>query len=589
MQASDVAKLAVLARQLTDSKPRMLSSDDINLFSVACVEFARHYVTEYPGHLPDGRVPLSSVDVVKLRLCAASSTTAFADQLAPADFMSLRNAVLRKCVLLGLADKLQEQHRDGAEDAVCSTAAGATTGTNARLVDYVTAATGNGTKPLSELLRAMSGTANAQTVAASMRRIASGPAAQTHRQFLSSSSRRTLIAETRTSIAQRRPLKQARIVAEEVMPEQQLPVSVSEASSAAAALAADKPPASACLSKVPAVLGKADAELSRAAIIPRSMLAHRHAIRMVGDKLGAGTYGVVVVTAFPERTTFPAGKSFALAAKKSPLPPTPSTLRATFPVIGVAAPGGVLTTHAAVSALHRMAAGQLPVISVPHPREWPSVQCLLIEYQLLTELAHPNIVRCLSCIEDERGVPHMYLELCAGTLEALVREGLLTAVDRVRLAWHVVSAMAHVHDAGYLHYDLKMNNILVTMADGVWTAKVSDFGCARSVKKGNLRAAESDAGKFPEVAAALQIATAGSTAPNLHCITRASDVYIFGKRVLHELFKSTVFPRTPTGTLNPMMAARALCLDVNPSSRPQFGELRDLFYLYLQSASAAAL
>jgi serine/threonine protein kinase len=236
-----------------------------------------------------------------------------------------------------------------------------------------------------------------------------------------------------------------------------------------------------------------------------------------------------------------------------------------------------------------MAAGQIPVIAVLHPREWPSAQCLLLECQLLTELAHPNIVRCLSFVEDEHAVPHMYLELCAGTLEALVKEGHLSAVDRVRLAWHVVSAMAHVHDRGYLHYDLKMNNILVTMADGVWTVKVSDFGCARSVKKRNATATEADAGKFPEVAAALQIAKTESAAPDLRCITRASDVYIFGKRVLSELFRTKAFPSSATGAPHPMMAARALCGQKNPSSRPQFSELRELFYRYLKSAGAAAM
>ena len=149
--------------------------------------------------------------------------------------------------------------------------------------------------------------------------------------------------------------------------------------------------------------------------------------------------------------------------------------------------------------------------------------------------------------------------------------------------------MAHVHDRGYLHYDLKMDNILVTMADGVWTAKVSDFGCARSVKKRNATATEADAGKFPEVAAALQIAKTESAAPDLRCITRASGVYIFGKRVLSELFRTKAFPSSATRAPHPMMAARALCGQKNPSSRPQFSELRELFYRYLKSAGAAAM
>ena len=118
---------------------------------------------------------------------------------------------------------------------------------------------------------------------------------------------------------------------------------------------------------------------------------------------------------------------------------------------------------------------------------------------------------------------------------------------------------------------------------------MSDFCCARSVKKRNATATEADAGKFPEVAAALQIAEANSAAPDLRCITRASDVYIFGKRVLSELFRTKLFPSSATGAPHPMMAARALCGEKNPNSRPQFSELTELFYGYLKSAGAVAM
>ena len=212
-----------------------------------------------------------------------------------------------------------------------------------------------------------------------MQRVASSPPTLSQREFLSSSSRRTLTAETRTSTRQRRPLNPTRTDPVEVVPEQALPLLVSEVAAAAALLAApaiDGPPRR----QAPKVSGAAGAGTSGSSIAPHSLLAHRHVNRAVGDKLGAGTFGAVVVTAFPEQPLSPAAATLsagrALAAKKSPLPPKPSAQPAAFPVAGIAAPGGVLTTHAAVSALHRMAAGQIPVIAVLHPRDWPVAQCL---------------------------------------------------------------------------------------------------------------------------------------------------------------------------------------------------------------------
>jgi hypothetical protein len=174
-------------------------------------------------------------------------------------------------------------------------------------------------------LRAMSGTASAQTVAASMQRVASSPPTLSQREFLSSSSRRTLTAETRTSTRQRRPLKQTRIDPVEVVSEQPLPLPVCEAAAAEAMLAA---PAIEGPREAPTASGAAGAELSGSSIVPHSMLAHRHVNRAVGDKLGAGTFGAVFVTAFPEQPLSPAAATpRPLAAKKSHYRPShlPST------------------------------------------------------------------------------------------------------------------------------------------------------------------------------------------------------------------------------------------------------------------------
>lgn len=94
------------------------------------------------------------------------------------------------------------------------------------------------------------------------------------------------------------------------------------------------------------------------------------------------------------------------------------------------------------------------------PYDRPSVRSLLQEGQLLGEFTHPHIVRAYESIRDPR--PTVILETLSGeTLaHAMDRLDRLTFADVVLLGQQLCSAIAYIHEHGWLHLDLKPSNLV---------------------------------------------------------------------------------------------------------------------------------
>lgn len=128
--------------------------------------------------------------------------------------------------------------------------------------------------------------------------------------------------------------------------------------------------------------------------------------------------------------------------------------------------------------------GRDPVYIAWHHRGWCPVACKLFrtraqarrEAGIIGALAHPNIVRPLGFGEP----PHLLMEYLEGpTLSTLLKTlpaRRLRVSDALRAAIHLGAALAHMHERGFVHLDVKPRNAIVTRGRPV----LFDFGAARA-------------------------------------------------------------------------------------------------------------
>jgi TolB-like protein/Tfp pilus assembly protein PilF len=111
---------------------------------------------------------------------------------------------------------------------------------------------------------------------------------------------------------------------------------------------------------------------------------------------------------------------------------------------------------------------------------------LLREARLASQLNHPNICT-IHEVGDADGVAYIAMELVdGGTLDRRIDPGGLPAETVIRHGAQVADALAHAHEQGILHRDLKAANVMVTPEGRI---KVLDFGIATRIDPPGAEAA----------------------------------------------------------------------------------------------------
>jgi serine/threonine protein kinase len=105
------------------------------------------------------------------------------------------------------------------------------------------------------------------------------------------------------------------------------------------------------------------------------------------------------------------------------------------------------------------------------------------EGRTAARLAHPNVVPVYGAGEalfDGRETPYIVMEyIPGGDLQGLIAErGRLSGPELARLGEEICAGLAHAHEHGVIHRDIKPHNILL---DDKGHAKVTDFGIARAL------------------------------------------------------------------------------------------------------------
>ena len=98
-------------------------------------------------------------------------------------------------------------------------------------------------------------------------------------------------------------------------------------------------------------------------------------------------------------------------------------------------------------------------------------------------LSHPNIVQVYD-VFDSTEADYIVMELIDGISlkQYMEKKGVLNWKETLHFAMQIAKALEHAHSRGIVHRDIKPHNVMVLKNGSV---KVTDFGIARMMSKGN--------------------------------------------------------------------------------------------------------
>jgi serine/threonine protein kinase len=192
---------------------------------------------------------------------------------------------------------------------------------------------------------------------------------------------------------------------------------------------------------------------------------------------------------------------------------------------------------------------------------------LRYEAELLEQLRHPVVVRGFDAVLDGPR-PHVLIEHLEGpSLRRLIKRGGPLPLDQVLpLALHVATAIHYMAQRGYVHLDVKPDNIIMGIPP-----RLIDLSLARTFERATQTTVPTgtDAYMAPE-----QCDPAGLAA----LIGPASDVWGLGATLHHAIAGAPPFPRPAEARQSPVAATRFPQLVDEPEPLPAGvpGPLREL-------------
>lgn len=168
---------------------------------------------------------------------------------------------------------------------------------------------------------------------------------------------------------------------------------------------------------------------------------------------------------------------------------------------------------------------------------------------------------------NDEDIPCIVLEYCNSSLDESINK--LTKIELIRIIYEICHAMKYVHEAKFIHRDLKPQNILL---DANNHAKLGDFGIATLIE-----------GSHSNVGTTIQYMAPEFAEDENNNYTEKIDVYSFGcilyfilsKRIppnLNYLINEKM-PKIPKDINKVSADLIYKCLSKSPEDRPSFNEI----------------
>lgn len=107
---------------------------------------------------------------------------------------------------------------------------------------------------------------------------------------------------------------------------------------------------------------------------------------------------------------------------------------------------------------------------------------LMREARIAAKVRHENVAEVHDFSFDERGCPYFVMELAAGeTLARRIERGPLLLSQALDLTIRIADAVSAIHRAGYLHRDVKSENVICVPSGRRVRPVLIDFGIARPI------------------------------------------------------------------------------------------------------------
>lgn len=202
----------------------------------------------------------------------------------------------------------------------------------------------------------------------------------------------------------------------------------------------------------------------------------------------------------------------------------------------------------------RSAAGELCAVKrfVASPSQ-ANAERFAREVSALRKVSHASLVRCLDQGVDEDGSPFLVMELVEGkTLAALAKDGPLLPEEALAFLLPVLDALQALHEAGFVHRDVKPANILLTEEGRVVLA---DLGSAFSDDASRLTAEGAVTGTVPYMAPEQIDGGAVSTSVDLWAVAVVFYELIAGRRPFYRALANEEVAAILRGDFAPLSRA----------------------------------